>query len=128
MGAPKTSTTAIRTRMMSLRRLRIDTSPRYNSTRTFQTFPFPFTPGQEEFNHPRVQTIGSIAAVLHAERDAWLNPPGVTDQSVLKKLTLTNLYNALSDLRAGKVLGNELFPFNGVAFVPRLRDLHDQLD
>lgn len=112
--------------------LRLGTSledrPRYTPTTTFETFPFPFTPGQEDFTDFRVRAIAAIAEDLHEERDAWLNPPGVTDQSVLKKLTLTNLYNALSDLRAGKVLGRELFPFNGVAFVPRLRDLHDQLD
>jgi hypothetical protein len=37
--------------------------------------------------------IGSAARELDELRDNWLNPPGTTDEAVLKKRTLTNLYN-----------------------------------
>ncbi|MBK9122793.1 MAG: class I SAM-dependent DNA methyltransferase [Chloroflexi bacterium] len=131
-------------------------TPRYTPSTSFETFPFPYPPGHEPgrpealyadralklatngTHHPgegpasaqarAVRAIASLAATLHRERDLWLNPPDVDDPSVLRKLTLTNLYNALADHRAGKPLSRELFPFNGVQFVPRLRELHDELD
>ncbi len=40
--------------------------------------------------------IGAAAADLVAQRDAWLNPPGL-DEAALKKRTLTNLYNERPD-------------------------------
>ncbi len=67
--------------------------PTYNNTMCFETFPFPWPPGQEPQDDPRVQAISDAARVLVQLRDAWLNPPGITE-SELKKRTLTNLYNA----------------------------------
>jgi hypothetical protein len=39
---------------------------------------------------------GSVSAELVAQRDAWLNPPGLPEKE-LRKRTLTNLYNARPD-------------------------------
>ena len=65
---------------------------RYTPTSTFETFPFPWPPGQEPADDPRVAAIAAAARDLVALRDNWLNPPGAT-QEQLKQLTLTNLYN-----------------------------------
>jgi type II restriction/modification system DNA methylase subunit YeeA len=67
--------------------------PRYSSSRTFETFPFPWPPGQEPGDDPRVAAIAAAARDLVAKRAAWLNPPGASADE-LKKRTLTNLYNA----------------------------------
>ena len=66
---------------------------RYSQTMTFATFPFPWPPGREPADDPRVQAIAAAAADLVAKRDAWLNPTGASDAE-RKQRTLTNLYNA----------------------------------
>jgi type II restriction/modification system DNA methylase subunit YeeA len=66
---------------------------RYTPTTCFETFPFPWPPGQEPADDPRVGAIGQAAAELVQLRNAWLNPPDASDAD-LKKRTLTNLYNA----------------------------------
>lgn len=66
--------------------------PTYNNTTCFETFPFPWPPGQEPTDDPNVQAIARAAKELVEKRDAWLNPPGLSE-SELKKRTLTNLYN-----------------------------------
>jgi type II restriction/modification system DNA methylase subunit YeeA len=80
--------------------LRLGTSledrPRYTPTTTFETFPFPWPPGTEPTDDPRVQAIAAAAAKLVAQRDAWLNPPDLPEKE-LQKRTLTNLYNARPD-------------------------------
>lgn len=95
------------------------TARRYNSSRVFDTFPFPegLTPDRPATayaKNPHAQTIAAAAAELDRLREAWLNPPdlvrrepevvsGYPDRllpvneaaaAVLKKRTLTNLYNA----------------------------------
>ena len=65
---------------------------RYSQTMTFETFPFPWPPGQEPGDDPRVMAIATAARELVEKRDAWLNPPGASEAE-LKKRTLTNLYN-----------------------------------
>ena len=92
--------------------------PRYTPSTTFETFPFPegLTPDIPAAGYaadPRAQAIAAAAAELNAKREAWLNPPdlvvrvpevvpGYPDRllpkddeaaQVLKKRTLTNLYN-----------------------------------
>jgi len=62
------------------------------TTTCFETFPFPWPPGQEPAGDPRVQAIAQAAQELVQLRDAWLNPPGASEAE-LKKRTLTNLYN-----------------------------------
>ncbi|MFQ5436361.1 MAG: class I SAM-dependent DNA methyltransferase, partial [Anaerolineae bacterium] len=85
--------------------------PRYTPTTTFETFPFPWPPGQEppESTSPQVAAIAHWARALVAWRQAWLNPPppakGAIDVAYEKRLkarTLTNLYNGLVYFRAAK--------------------------
>ncbi len=70
-----------------------ESGSRYTPTSSFETFPFPWPPGQEPADDPRVAAIGEAARELVEKRDAWLNPQG-TPQDQLEKRTLTNLYNA----------------------------------
>jgi type II restriction/modification system DNA methylase subunit YeeA len=90
----------------------------YSNTSTFMTFPFPEgltpnIPAADYTGDPRAQAIAEAAAELNRLREAWLNPPdlvriepevvaGYPDRvlprdaaaaAVLKKRTLTNLYN-----------------------------------
>ena len=71
----------------------VGNDPSYSSSRTFETFPFPWPPGREPADDPRVAAIAAAARDLVATRDAWLNPPDA-DPAELKKRTLTALYNA----------------------------------
>lgn len=70
----------------------LEDRPRYTPTTTFETFPFPFPPGQEMQSDPRVTAISTASRELVQLRDNWLNPPDISDAD-LKKRTLTNLYN-----------------------------------
>jgi len=70
----------------------VESGFRYTPTTTFETFPFPWPPGQELQDDPRVQAIAQIARELVEKRERWLNPEGATEKE-LKKRTLTNLYN-----------------------------------
>jgi hypothetical protein len=65
---------------------------RYTPTSTFETFPFPWPPGEEPKNSPLADAITTAARELVERREAWLNPPGASE-SELRKRTLTNLYN-----------------------------------
>lgn len=98
--------------------LGVGNDPRYTPTSTFETYPFPanLTPNvkaRDYMDEPNARRIGAAAQKLHALRSAWLNPPdhvqvepevvpGFPDRrlprhantvEVLKKRTLTNLYN-----------------------------------
>jgi type II restriction/modification system DNA methylase subunit YeeA len=102
--------------------LRLGTSledrPRYTPTTTFETFPFPEgltpnIPSSAYADDPRAVAIASAAKRLDELRNAWLNPPDLIDivpevvpgypdrilpkteaaAAILKKRTLTNLYN-----------------------------------
>jgi len=66
--------------------------PTYNNTTCFETFPLPWPPGQEPWREERLHAIADAARELDEARNAWLNPPDATPE-VLKKRTLTNLYN-----------------------------------
>lgn len=108
--------------------LRMGTSledrPRYTPTTTFETFPFPWSPGDEDESHPAHAAISAAAAQLHEERQAWLNPPGMSAKD-LKDRTLTNLYNALQVWRGRDNM--RVKPAAG-EFAPRLDALHRALD
>jgi hypothetical protein len=110
--------------------LRMGTSledrPRYTPTTTFETFPFPWPPGKEDTGSPAYAAISAAAKALHEERDAWLNPPGISEAR-LKKRTLTNLYNALLAFRGTAERQVKIEPDAG-DFAPRLDALHDALD
>jgi type II restriction/modification system DNA methylase subunit YeeA len=71
---------------------------RYTPTSTFETFPWP--PGKEPKDDPRVQSIAAAKELVEM-RDRWLNPAeivrGIAEglpEADRKKRTLTNLYNA----------------------------------
>jgi type II restriction/modification system DNA methylase subunit YeeA len=68
--------------------------PSYIKDTCFDTFPFPWPPGKEpsEDADPRVRAIADAARELVRLRDAWLNPPGISEAD-LKDRTLTKLYN-----------------------------------
>jgi len=66
---------------------------RYSQTMTFETFPFPWPPGAEPKDDPRVKAIAQASRELVEQRDRWLNAEGL-DETEKKKRTLTNLYNA----------------------------------
>lgn len=70
----------------------VGNDPRYNSSRTFETFPFPWAPGREPEGDPRVEAIAAAARRLVELRGNWLNPAGASPAD-LKTRTLTNLYN-----------------------------------
>ncbi|WP_309720290.1 type IIL restriction-modification enzyme MmeI [Armatimonas sp.] len=69
--------------------------PRYNSSKTFGTFPMPWSPGSEpsEADSAQVKAIADAVRRLVELRDNWLNPSDLPETE-LKKRTLTNLYNA----------------------------------
>jgi len=76
--------------------LRMGTSledrPRYTPTTCFETFPLPWPPGNEAWRDPRLHAVAHAANALNDLRERWLNPPDAAPE-VLKKRTLTNLYN-----------------------------------
>jgi type II restriction/modification system DNA methylase subunit YeeA len=78
----------------------VGNDPTYNPSTCFETFPFPWPPGMEptEAENPRVKAIADTGRELVRLRDAWLNPPGASEDD-LKERTLTKLYNLRS---AGK--------------------------
>ena len=113
----------LHSRFHELWSLRLGTSledrPRYTSTTTFETYPFPEglspdIPATEYTNDPRAVSIAYAARRLFELRDRWLNPhewvewvdepvsgyprrPVPRDETAadkLKERTLTNLYNA----------------------------------
>lgn len=70
----------------------LEDRPRYTPTTTFETFPFPWAPGKEQKDDPRVKAIADAAKELVEQRDRWLNAEGLSEAEK-KKRTLTNLYN-----------------------------------
>jgi type II restriction/modification system DNA methylase subunit YeeA len=74
--------------------LGVGNDPRYTPSTTFETFPFPWPPGQEpsEADSPQVKAIADAARDLVTKRNNWLTPPDLAEAE-LKKRTLTNLYN-----------------------------------
>jgi type II restriction/modification system DNA methylase subunit YeeA len=98
--------------------LGVGNDPRYTPSTTFETFPFPEgltpdIPAEQYADDPRAQKVASTARRLDELRNNWLNPPDLVmsvpevvagnpdrilpkDEAaarVLKKRTLTNLYN-----------------------------------
>jgi type II restriction/modification system DNA methylase subunit YeeA len=98
--------------------LGVGNDPRYTPTTCFETFPFPEglapnIPAAQYADDPRAKAIAKAAARFNELREAWLNPPdlvkhvpevvpGYPDRilpvneaaaAILKKRTLTNLYN-----------------------------------
>jgi hypothetical protein len=108
----------------------LEDRPAYTPTTTFETFPFPFVPSQENTASTVYQSISAAAKCLHEERQAWLNPQGVTAKD-LKERTLTNLYNALLAYRKQPDKLRDIPSGIKAAaweFASRLAELHDTLD
>jgi hypothetical protein len=83
----------------------LEDRPRYSLSMTFETFPFPWPPGQEPKDDPRVQAIAAHAKALDDFRTGWLRSiegqVGITIiEKTANRYTLTNLYNALTIYRA----------------------------
>jgi type II restriction/modification system DNA methylase subunit YeeA len=101
--------------------LGVGNDPRYTPSSTFETFPFPAgltpnIPAAEYVADPRAERIAATARALVEARDRWLNPPDLVDRvpevvpgfpdrlipknaaaaAILKKRTLTALYNTRS--------------------------------
>jgi len=100
----------------------VGNDPTYNAESCFQTFPFPYIPGQEPMDDPCYQAIAQAAKQLHEEREKWLKNSGGTSN----ERTLTNLYNSLVaerglDPKAPLVAAAQ-------EFAPHLKVLHDTLD
>ncbi len=57
---------------------------RYTPTTCFETFPFPWPPGEEPVDDPRVQAIAAAARELDQLRTTWLNPPEWTREEILE--------------------------------------------
>jgi hypothetical protein len=99
-------------------RMGVGNQRRYNSSYIFATFPFPEgltpdIPAAQYARNPRAKAIATAAAHLNELREAWLNPPDLVQRvpevvpgypdrilpvdenaaAILKKRTLTNLYN-----------------------------------
>ncbi len=98
--------------------LGVGNDPRYTPSTTFETFPFPEgltpnIPAAAYAEDPRAIAIATAAKRLNELRETWLNPPGLVRRepevvpgfpdrilpidekaaAILKKRTLTNLYN-----------------------------------
>jgi type II restriction/modification system DNA methylase subunit YeeA len=98
--------------------LGVGNDPRYTPSTTFETFPFPERltpdlPAAEYADDPRAVAIAAASRRLNELREAWLNPPDLVERvsevvpgfpdrmipvspkaaAILKKRTLTNLYN-----------------------------------
>jgi type II restriction/modification system DNA methylase subunit YeeA len=90
----------------------VESGFRYTPNSCFDTFPFPYQPGTEptEADSPIVRAIADAARKLVELRDAWLNPPGASDDD-LKTRTLTKLYNARPEwlANAHRVLDEAVF-------------------
>ncbi len=57
---------------------------RYTPTTCFETFPFPWPPGQEPAGDARVKAIAEAAKRLDELRSNWLNPPEWVREEVLE--------------------------------------------
>ncbi len=57
---------------------------RYTPTTCFETFPFPWPPGVEPQDDPKVQAITASARELDELRTRWLNPPEWVREEVLE--------------------------------------------
>jgi type II restriction/modification system DNA methylase subunit YeeA len=104
-------------RQMGTQLREVESGFRYTPTSTFETFPFPWPPGQEPTDNSHVIAIASAARALVRLRDAWLEPPDATPTE-LKKRTLTNLYNTRPVWleNAHETLDRAVFAAYGLAF------------
>ncbi len=123
---------------------------RYTPRTTFEPFPFPWSPGREPSalaaddchleDLAKENAIAEAARQLVRLRQGWLNPPekdleSIISPSMLKKRTLTNLYNALVYYREkvkGKGRNPRLwkndFDYVDLELIESLDHIHTSLD
>jgi hypothetical protein len=92
----------------------LEDRPRYNKTRCFEPFPFPAAA------EPQRERIRFLAEQLDAHRKRC--------QELHPKLTLTEIYNVLAEVRAGEPLGPTSQIIHDQGLVSVLRDIHDDID
>ncbi|WP_229380044.1 class I SAM-dependent DNA methyltransferase [Fibrella forsythiae] len=95
-------------------RMGMGNDPRYNSSRCFQTFPFPNATLQQQHR------IRELAEQLDAHRKR--------QQAAHPALTLTDLYNVVEKLRLGEVLSSKEQIINQQGLASLVLSLHQQLD
>lgn len=95
-------------------RLGVGNDSRYNTTRCFQTFPFPIATEEQK------QTIRSIAEQLDAHRKQR--------QALHPTLTITDMYNVMEKLRSGETLNAKEQKIHEQGLVSILLQLHNELD
>ena len=96
----------------------LEDRPRYNKTRCFETFPFPFD--DTGLTSALTDRIRQLAEQLDAHRKAR--------QAAHESVTLTGLYNVLEKLRSGEALTANDLAVHEHGLVSVLRTLHDDLD
>lgn len=92
----------------------LEDRPRYNKTRCFDTFPFP------DATDAQAAAIRDLAESIDAHRKAR--------QAEHPALTLTDLYNAVEALRAGRALTAKERAAHDAGLASVLLDLHERLD
>ena len=92
----------------------LEDRPRYNKSRCFDPFPFP------DLTDDQKNRLRSLGDELDAHRKR--------QQAAHSKLTLTQMYNVLEKLRAGKAIEGKDKKIYDQGLVGILRDLHDQID
>ncbi len=93
LGVLQSSAHEVWTRRMATQVRDSESGCRYTPQSTFETFPFPWPPGQEQKESESVKAIAAAARELVDKRNDWLNPPNAGVEE-LRARTLTNLYNA----------------------------------
>ncbi|MDQ5908920.1 MAG: hypothetical protein QG599_1013, partial [Pseudomonadota bacterium] len=92
----------------------LESRPRYNNSRCFETFPFPDASAESAAH------IRDLAEQLDAHRKR--------QQAQHPELTLTGMYNVLEILRTGEPLNAKDLAIHQQGLVSLLRELHDDLD
>lgn len=92
----------------------LEDRPRYNKSRCFDPFPFPDLTNDQK---SRLRLLGEEMDA-HRKRQQAAHP----------KLTLTNMYNVLEKLRAGKSIKGKDREIYDQGLIGILKELHDQID
>jgi hypothetical protein len=92
----------------------LEDRPRYNKTRCFEPFPFP------DASEPQCERIRFLGEQLDAHRKR--------QQDAHPSLTLTEMYNVMEELRAGRALDSTSQIIHDRGLVSVLLAIHDDLD
>ena len=92
----------------------VGNDPRYNKSRCFEPFPFPFS------THAQQHRIRELGEQLDAHRKR--------QQAAHPGLTMTGMYNVLEKLRSGEPLTDKEKMIHEQGLVSVLKQIHDELD